>query len=59
VRVASDRCEDNSTTIEEDGALVVAQRRYDAERARLPAQVQQLEDVVDAKLAQRSFDRHR
>ena len=59
MRIAADRREHDRAAVEEDGALIVAQRRYDAQRARLAAQIEQLEDVVDSKLAQRSFDRHR
>src|SRR5256885_9876266 len=37
---------------------VVTQLGGDAQHARLAAQVEQLEDVVDAELAERSLDRH-
>ena len=56
--VAADLGEDDGAVLEVDRARVVAQLRRDAEHAGLPAQVQELEDVVDAELAQRSFDRH-
>jgi hypothetical protein len=44
--------------IEEDDAFVLAKVRGHAEHARLPAQVEQLEDVMNAELAKRSLDRH-
>jgi hypothetical protein len=59
VRIAPDGREHDRAAVEKDGALIVAQRRHDAQRAGLPAQVQQLEDVVNAEFPQRSFDRHR
>src|SRR5256885_11605433 len=37
---------------------VVTQLGGDTQHARLAAQVEQLEDVVDAELAKRSLDRH-
>src|SRR2546423_1741809 len=48
----------DASAVEIDDAFVVAQLRRHAEHARLAAEVQQLEDVVDSKLTQRSFDRH-
>src|SRR2546430_4834130 len=39
-------------------ARVVTQLGGDTQYARLAAQVEQLEDVVDAELAKRSLDRH-
>jgi hypothetical protein len=59
VGIASNRREHDGAALDEHHALIVAQRRHDAERSGLPAQVEQLEDVVDSELAQRSFDRHR
>src|SRR5439155_21498273 len=53
VRVAADFRRHDDAVVEIDLALVVAQLRRDAQRARLPAEVEQLEDVVDAELAQR------
>ena len=52
-RAAAHRCGRRSAAIEQHGALVVAQLGGDAQRPRLPAQIQHLEDVVDAQLAQR------
>ena len=37
---------------------VVAEHGRDRELPRLPAQVEQLEDIVDAEFAERAFDRH-
>ena len=58
MRVAADLRGDDDAAIEVDRPLVVPQLRGDAQRARLAAQVEQLKDVVDSQLAQRSFDRH-
>ncbi len=58
MRIAPNGREHDGAAIEVHGALVVAQHGGDGERARLPAQVEQLEDVVDAELAKRSLDRH-
>src|SRR6184192_999528 len=44
--------------LERDGPRVVAQLGGDAQHARLPAQIEELEDVVDAELAERTFDWH-
>ena len=49
---------DHAPAVEQHDAFVVAQIGRHAQRARLPAQVEQLEDVVDAELAERSLDRH-
>src|SRR6185437_12073316 len=58
MRVAADSGVDDAAAVEVHGALVVAQQRRHRERTRLPAQVQQLEDIVNAQLPQRPFDRH-
>jgi hypothetical protein len=51
VRVAADRGGDDLAVLEMDGARVVAQLRRHPQHARLPAQVEELEHVVDAELA--------
>src|SRR2546426_3017881 len=51
VRVAADLRRYDDAVVEVDLPLVVAQLRGDAQRSRLPAQVEQLEDVVDPELA--------
>ena len=38
--------------------LVVTERRADAKPPRLPAQVEELKDVVDSQLAKRTLNRH-
>ncbi len=58
VRAAAHARRDDASAIEQDDALVVAQLGGHAQRPRLPTQIQQLEDVVDAQLSQRAFDRH-
>ena len=50
--------EHDTPAVEADDAFVVTQRRRDAQRPGLPAQIEQLEDVVNAELAERAFDRH-
>src|SRR5213596_3138782 len=57
-RPAADRGVDDAAIVEVDHALVTAELRCHAEHARLPAQVEELEDVVDAELLERSLDRH-
>src|SRR5579863_4140602 len=54
----ADAGRDHATAIEQDGAFVVAEHRRYAQGAGLPTQIQQLEDIVYAQLAQRSFDSH-
>jgi hypothetical protein len=49
----------DAPVVEHHDPLVVAQLRGDTKHARLPAEIQQLEDIVDAELAERSLDRHR
>jgi len=51
VRVAADLRRHDDAVVEVDRPFVVAQLRRDAQRSRLPAQVEQLEDVVDPELA--------
>jgi hypothetical protein len=58
MRVRADGCGDDAPALEADDAFVIAQRRRDAQRPRLPTQIEELEDVVDAELAERTFDRH-
>src|SRR2546425_12728602 len=50
VGVAADLRRHDDAVVEIDLPLVMAQLRGDAQRSRLPAQVEQLEDVVDAEL---------
>src|SRR5437762_7410072 len=56
--IGADLGRDDDTVVEVDRPVVVTQLRRDAQRARLAAQVEQLEDIMDAELAQRSLDRH-
>ena len=56
--IAADGREHHGAAVEVDRALIVAQHGGDRERASLPAQIEQLENVVNAKLAKRAFDRH-
>jgi hypothetical protein len=49
----------HAPTVEQHHAFVVAQLRRDAQHSRLPAEIEQLEDIVNAELAERSLDRHR
>src|SRR5258705_4787390 len=49
--IAADLGRYDDAVVEVNLAFVVPQLRGDAQRARLPAQVEELEDVVDAKLA--------
>ena len=58
VRVGADLREDDGAAVEVHRARVVTQLGGDAQHPRLAAQVEQLEDVVDAELAKRSLDRH-
>src|SRR5205807_1362787 len=54
----ADLGEDDGAALERHRTGVVAQLRGDAQHARLAAQIEQLEHVVDAELAKRSLDRH-
>src|SRR3989449_11357854 len=58
VRVAADFGVDDGAVLEVDRPGVVPPLGGDAQHAGLPAQVEQLEDVMDPELAQRAFDRH-
>src|SRR5687767_6805351 len=58
VRIAADARERNLAVAEEHDAFVVPQRRRHTQRAGLPAQVEQLEDIVNPELAEWSLDRH-
>ena len=58
MRIAADRGEHHCAPIEVHRALIVAQHGGDRERPGLPAEIEQLEDIVDAELAERSLDRH-
>ena len=51
VGIAADLRRHDDAVVEIDLPLVVAQLRGDPQRPRLPAQVEQLEDVVDPELA--------
>ena len=51
VRVAADLRRYDDAVVEIDLPLVVTQLRGDAQRPGLPAQIEQLEDVVDPELA--------
>ena len=51
VRVAADLRRNDDAVVEIDLPLVVAQLRGNAQRPGLPAQIEQLEDVVDPELA--------
>src|SRR3989441_7650104 len=58
VRVAADFGVDDGAVLEVDRPGVVPHLGGNAQHAGLPAQVEQLEDVMDPELAQRAFDRH-
>jgi hypothetical protein len=58
VRVGADVRTHDLAVLEQDRPLVVPEFRDHGQRPRLPAQVEQLEDVVDAELLERAFDRH-
>src|SRR6185437_9584094 len=56
--IAAYRREHHRAAIEVHCALVVAKHGRDRERARLPAEIEELEDVMNPELAERSLDRH-
>jgi len=58
VGIRADLGEDDRAALERHRAGVVPQLRGDAQHARLPAEIEQLEHVVDTELAERSFDGH-
>ena len=58
MRIALHRGRDDGARVEVDAPFVVSLGRSYAERSGLPAQIEKLEDVVDAELAEWSFDRH-
>src|SRR5687768_8322415 len=58
MRIAADARERDLAVTEEHDAFIVAQVGRHAQRSRLPAQVEQLEDIVDPELAEWAFDRH-
>ena len=58
MRIAADLGRYDHAAVEVNRPLVMAQLGGDAQRPGLPAQVEELEDVVNPELAKRSFDRH-
>jgi hypothetical protein len=58
MRIALHGRRDNGPGVEVHAALIVAFGGGYAESSGLPTQIEKLEDVVDAELAERSFDRH-
>ena len=58
MRVAANECRDDASVVEVHRAFVVAQERGDPQPPCLPAQIEQLKDVVNPELPERTFDSH-
>src|SRR4051812_25798754 len=58
MRIRANDRRDHSAGLEVHDAFVVPQRGRHAQRAGLPAQVQQLEDVMDAEFTKGTLDGH-
>ena len=58
LRIAADRRGHHAAALEADGARGLPQLGGDAQHPGLPAQVEQLEDVLDVQVLERSLERH-
>ena len=56
--IAPDRRGHHAAAVEADGAGGLPELRGHAQHSALPAQVEQLEDVLDVQVLERSLERH-